>query len=75
MELYVGLKFKTKREPNIFGEIVSIEEGKITYRWNSIDFPNNDNPANLCTLKEHQVRSNFGYFGWYLMSRLEESLL
>lgn len=74
MNLYVGLKFKTKFDPNIIGEIVEIVNNDIFFYWKSINEPE-DYDYIMNRLNINQVIDNFEYWGWYKISKLEELLL
>jgi len=74
MFIYIGLKFKTKLDPNIIGEIVEIVDEDIFFYWKSINQPE-DYDYVMNRLSQNQVIDNFEYWGWYKISRLEELLL
>lgn len=74
MKLQVGLKFKTKLDPNIIGEIVEIVNGDVFFFWKNINEPDFYDFI-MNKLSEDQATANFEYFGWYKISRLEELLL
>lgn len=72
MKLYVGMKFKPLSEPDIFGECVSLSEGRFTYRW----FSATGEPGlDIRDMSVKDAIACFEYYGWVVLSELDRELL